>query len=274
MAAQGAHQSAPDGLAATGGGSLTPLPADPKHLGAHQAVSDPAPQVSGAFVVALPSSQHLGTHQAATDPGAARTNAPLIIPEALTGSGGITVGALGRGHKTSADLTGASSLSYTEVPPPTRLTGDADLTADAVLGRTGGSTATVEVSPEGVGTKVLAGSTAVVLTLPYGEGVRIEPYTVHPNTRGDSNYVPDALAALAARRLNTPEPEQVVARPALNRQTWSSDVPISRPAPAPSEPLVDLGGFAFGPTGIMLPVTEEDVEAMAVPTHEEYRDAS
>lgn len=99
---------------------------------------------------------------------------------------------------TSADLSAAGALQYVEAPSPTALTGQGDLSAQMDLGRSGGSTATVEVAPEGVGTKVLFGTTAVVLVTPQAEVVRVPPYDVHPNTAPETNYVPASNVALAS----------------------------------------------------------------------------
>jgi hypothetical protein len=48
--------------------------------------------------------------------------------------------------------------------------------------------------------------------------------------------------------------------------SWGADVPVSLPATPNHKPVVSMGGFAFGPYGLVPEITEDQRERIATPT--------
>lgn len=52
----------------------------------------------------------------------------------------------------------------------------------------------------------------------------------------------------------------------MKRDTWSSDVPVSKPIPTTDRPImVDFGGFGFTTGGLAHNATQDDLDAIFFP---------
>lgn len=50
------------------------------------------------------------------------------------------------------------------------------------------------------------------------------------------------------------------------RDSWGSDLPVSMPVPPAVKPEVPMDGFGFGRKGLCHDITEEERDALAIPT--------